>query len=554
MSKRRRVRIQIQGVVQGVGFRPFVYRLARELSLAGYVRNDGDGVHIEVEGPSAQVRAFLHRLPREKPPPAILYTLETQDLRPRGDREFRIIQSQRSGPPRVWILPDLATCEACRREVLNPQDRRYRYPFINCTHCGPRFTIIESLPYDRPRTTMKVFPMCPDCAKEYHDPDDRRFHAQPNACPVCGPQLFWVKRDGERTAEGEDALQIALQHIREGRVVAVKGLGGFHLMVDAPDEEGSPRADLVQTVCQVCAGCGSHRRRGEIMTIRARREALEEKWEDPPYDRYPHAGLWLDRFLPYQPKKDMAGSEGGNVYAAHFRRSANIRVCPAYQKFYKRWEQTLSRTGAVTAKARTLGRLVVGLGADSVLENAIALHHTYGVPVIPGSALKGLAAHYAHHRLEDPEWRKDGRAHRILFGDPGSAGYVTFFDALYVPGSAPDHRPLILDVLTVHHPDYYRGEDAPPADWDSPNPVPFVSVRGTFLVALHGPDAWVRAALEILRLALEEEGIGAKTNSGYGRMKLELPSGSDRKASSSAEHPAVEQFRTRLDRMADKDV
>ncbi len=237
MSDRRRVRVQIQGVVQGVGFRPFVYRLARELGLAGFVRNDGDGVHLEVEGPSAQVRTFLQRLPREKPPPAILYALETQDIRPRGDRSFRIVQSQRSGPPRVWILPDLATCEACRREVLDPQDRRYRYPFINCTHCGPRFSIIESLPYDRPRTTMKVFAMCPDCAREYHDPDDRRFHAQPNACAVCGPHLFWVESDAEPEVEGEAALQRALLRIREGAVVAVKGLGGFHLLVDARNEE-----------------------------------------------------------------------------------------------------------------------------------------------------------------------------------------------------------------------------------------------------------------------------------------------------------------------------
>jgi hydrogenase maturation protein HypF len=237
MSDLRRVRIQIQGVVQGVGFRPFVYRLARELSLHGFVRNDGDGVFIEVEGTPSRVQAFLNRLPREKPPPAILYTLEHQEIQPRGDSTFRIVKSDRKGPPRVWILPDLATCEACRRELMDPDDRRFRYPFINCTHCGPRFTIIESLPYDRPRTTMKRFQMCARCAREYEDPEDRRFHAQPNACARCGPRLFWYEPGKEHPLfEGEDALREAIRWIRQGRVVAVKGLGGMHLVVDARSE------------------------------------------------------------------------------------------------------------------------------------------------------------------------------------------------------------------------------------------------------------------------------------------------------------------------------
>ncbi|HSR68674.1 MAG TPA: acylphosphatase, partial [Acidobacteriota bacterium] len=175
--------VSIVGVVQGVGFRPFVFRLAEELDLSGWVRNDESGVTIEVEGTSQTLARFLARLQEEKPPPAILYTVDHRFLPPRdrsGRSGFRIRQSTRSGKPRVWLLPDLGICADCRRELLDPEDRRYRYPFINCTHCGPRFTIIKGLPYDRPLTSMRRFQMCERCLAEYQDPQDRRFHAQPN--------------------------------------------------------------------------------------------------------------------------------------------------------------------------------------------------------------------------------------------------------------------------------------------------------------------------------------------------------------------------------------
>jgi len=254
-----------------------------------------------------------------------------------------------------------------------------------------------------------------------------------------------------------------------------------------------------------------------------------------------------------------------DAYRVHFEKATTISVATVYRPFYERWEKSLETTGVKTRKATTQGRLVIGLGAESVLENAITLHRTYGVPVIPGSALKGLAASYARNRLEDEAWhvRRDkqgkiiymGEAYKTLFGDTTSAGYVTFFDALYVPGSAKGDKPLALDVVAVHHPDYYQGKESPPADWDSPNPVPFVSVRGgvKFLVALDGPDEWVEAAFQILGLALAEEGIGAKTNSGYGRMVLEgAPTSA--KAASVQTDPELERFRMRLDAMASKDV
>ena len=268
-------------------------------------------------------------------------------------------------------------------------------------------------------------------------------------------------------------------------------------------------------------------------------------------DRYPHVSLWLDKFLQEQVPQ---GGEGS--FGRHFSNMADIPVVPDYGAFFKRWKATLEAAGARLAVTRTKGRLVVGLGAASVLENSIAIHHTYGVPYIPGSALKGLAAHYAYSRLEDERWHKSGEAHRVLFGNTEWAGYVTFFDALYVPKSAPQDRPLVVDVMTVHHPDYYRGEDSAPADWDNPTPISFASARGDYLVALHGPDEWVESALQILDLALAEVGIGAKTSSGYGRMKLEIldVQAAEARAGLEPDHGEVERFRQWLASMAVKDV
>lgn len=248
VAERRRLRLNIQGAVQGVGFRPFVYRLATGLGLTGWVVNDTTGVFIEAEGPPEALERFLARLPAELPPRAQVLSLESAWLEPAGYDRFEIRHSHEAGAKTVLVLPDLATCPDCLAEVLSAGDRRFRYPFTNCTNCGPRFSIIRALPYDRPHTTMAGFVMCPDCRREYEDPLDRRFHAQPNACPVCGPQLRFLDRRGGNgredaeaafvpLAEGEAALQAAVAALRAGRIVAVKGLGGFHLMADATNEE-----------------------------------------------------------------------------------------------------------------------------------------------------------------------------------------------------------------------------------------------------------------------------------------------------------------------------
>ncbi len=232
-----RLRLDVRGVVQGVGFRPFVYRLASELQLGGWVRNSPAGVVIEVEGPAAALEHFRRRLAAERPPLAALHGVDCARRAPAGERAFSIRASRRDGRPRALVLPDLAPCADCLRDLRDPHDRHFRYPFTNCTNCGPRFSIVTGLPYDRARTTMRNFPMCPACRAEYENPLDRRFHAQPTACPVCGPRLQLTTTTGRTLRTGDPALLDAAEALRRGRIVAIKGLGGFHLAVDARNQQ-----------------------------------------------------------------------------------------------------------------------------------------------------------------------------------------------------------------------------------------------------------------------------------------------------------------------------
>jgi len=232
-----RLRVRLRGAVQGVGFRPFVYRLATGLRLSGWVMNSPRGVVVEVEGDRPALEAFLLRLEKEKPPRASIQSLESTFLDPLGLTGFAIRESDGSGAATAVILPDIATCPDCLREIFDPADRRYLYPFTNCTNCGPRFSIITALPYDRPNTTMARFSMCAACRREYEDPGDRRFHAQPNACPACGPHLALWGEAGDVLATRHEAVLKAAEAIRAGRILALKGLGGFHLLVDARDAE-----------------------------------------------------------------------------------------------------------------------------------------------------------------------------------------------------------------------------------------------------------------------------------------------------------------------------
>ena len=237
----QRLKVTIRGAVQGVGFRPFVYRLATEMSLAGWVMNSPQGVFIEAEGAKETLDDFLLRLEREKPSLSFIQSLEYSLLEPDGYDGFEIRPSDDAGERSTVIMPDIATCPQCREELLDPRDRRHRYPFINCTLCGPRFSIVRALPYDRANTTMRSFAMCPRCRHEYDDPKDRRFHAQPDACGVCGPRLaLWDER-GKTLATDDDALRQAAAAVTGGLVVALKGLGGFQLLVDARNDKAVRR-------------------------------------------------------------------------------------------------------------------------------------------------------------------------------------------------------------------------------------------------------------------------------------------------------------------------
>ncbi len=229
---RRALYIQIRGVVQGVGFRPFVYRLARAHGLAGWVLNAEGGVEVHAEGSPAALSAFTAELQNRPPPAARIAEFRVREVEPQGFGDFVIRESQKRDRPTVRVSPDLPVCGACLRELFDPSDRRFHYPYINCTDCGPRYSIILGLPYDRPLTTMRSWPMCPDCAREYHDPDDRRFHAQPVACPRCGPDYF-LEVAGRVAARGEGAVREAVRRLKAGEIVAVKGIGGYHLACDA---------------------------------------------------------------------------------------------------------------------------------------------------------------------------------------------------------------------------------------------------------------------------------------------------------------------------------
>jgi hydrogenase maturation protein HypF len=234
VSQRIRTSVRVEGIVQGVGFRPFVYSLATSLGLVGLVGNDVDGVFAEVEGPAADVETFLASLARDAPPLARIERITTTAMRPGGSASFSIVPSEAGRERRTLVSADTATCADCLAEMNDPGDRRFGYPFINCTNCGPRFTIVRDVPYDRALTTMAGFAMCGRCAAEYHDPADRRFHAQPTCCPACGPALSLLDPAGKELT-GEP-LAAAADLLRQGRVLAVKGLGGYHLAVDASSE------------------------------------------------------------------------------------------------------------------------------------------------------------------------------------------------------------------------------------------------------------------------------------------------------------------------------
>src|SRR3712207_5880375 len=282
--------ISVRGIVQGVGFRPFIYTLARRHGLAGLVRNDAEGVHIEAEGPPEELELFLQDIKEKAPPLAVIEAVAWRPLAVLKEEEFRIEESREGVRRRALISPDVATCEECRAQLFDPPDRRYRYAFTNCTNCGPRFTITRSVPYDRAMTTMAHFGMCPECLNEYDDPSDRRFHAQPNACPVCGPRVRLLDRFGhELHGKPEDPVLRTARILRGRAVVAIKGLGGYHLACDPFDEgavrtlrgrkvrQDKPFALMARDLEQVRELCGVGPEEEKLLTSLARPIVLLER-------------------------------------------------------------------------------------------------------------------------------------------------------------------------------------------------------------------------------------------------------------------------------------
>ncbi|MFH1340603.1 MAG: carbamoyltransferase HypF [Pseudomonadota bacterium] len=310
---RTRLRILVRGAVQGVGFRPFVHRRATALGLAGWVGNSSEGVTVEAEGEAARIAELVEAIRESPPANATVAAVGMREIEPCGEAIFAIRPSETTGTRTAQVPPDIATCPDCLAELFNPSDRRYRYPFINCTQCGPRYSIIEDIPYDRARTSIRRFTMCPACQTEYDDPRDRRFHAEPNACPLCGPHLALWDAGGDTLACNNEALLAAAAALRQGQIVALKGIGGFHLLADARDgaavrrlrarkrREEKPFAVMFGSFAHVTASCCVGPAEEALLASPARPIVLLRRSGGPVAQAVAPGNPWLGVLLPYAP-------------------------------------------------------------------------------------------------------------------------------------------------------------------------------------------------------------------------------------------------------------
>lgn len=345
----KRLRITVHGMVQGVGFRPWVYRQARALDLCGRVQNLNEGVMIDIEGAATMVASFLYQLKTSPPVLSRIQSMQTKQMPFKGESDFVIQSSDQSHALATMVMPDMATCSDCLKDIFDSSNRRYAYPFTNCTQCGPRYSIIQALPYDRVRTTMKGFTMCVDCQQEYDDPYDRRFHAQPNACPQCGPQLSCWDDQGRVWHQREEALKAAVSALRDGQIVAVKGLGGFQLMVDARSTSAVqrlrqckqrpakplavmfPDVSVVETVCTMSAAeraCLSSPQ-APIMLL------LKNQSFNLPEVLAPH-NPYLGCFLPYTPLHHLLLKQAGFPVVATSGNMIDEPICIDNQEALQR--------------------------------------------------------------------------------------------------------------------------------------------------------------------------------------------------------------------------
>lgn len=466
-----RLRVTVRGAVQGVGFRPWVYRLATELGLAGTVRNTGCGACIEVEGSRSLLETFLIRLDLEKPPHSFFQSLETSWLDPVGFETFVILPST-EGPLSAIILPDIATCPECLAEIMDPANRRHGYPFTNCTHCGPRFSIVEALPYDRANTTMRRFQMCSACQAEYEDPANRRFHAQPNACPRCGPWLELWDPQGTVLAAREAALIRSSTALREGQIVALKGLGGFQLLADAGNEQAVtslrerklreekpfalmfPSVEQVREVCEVTELETRLLRSPEapIVILRKRRDASAQlKIAASIAPGNPHFGA----MLPYTPLHHLLLRDFGGPVVATSGNVSDEPICIDER-------EALERLGSMADRFLVHNRPIVRHVDDSIVRvmagRELVMRRARGyaplpIPLQEGRPAPGVLAVGAHLKNAVALARESQVFITQHMGDLATARAEDAF--VTATGDLPRLYPGSIEFIAADaHPDY----------------------------------------------------------------------------------------------------
>ncbi len=335
-----RFKIEITGLVQGVGFRPFIFRTATNLHLTGWIKNTERGVLAEIEGAQDALNLFFKQLETDLPPQANIYTIQKKEIPSKGSSLFEILHSHTAQKPDAVILNDLALCDDCLKEMNDPTDRRYRYPFITCTNCGPRYTIMTALPYDRPHTTMHNFPLCDECRKEYEDPLNRRFHAQPLACPECGPQIaLWDKKGNIITAQHDNAIREAVNAVQQEKIVALKGLGGFHLVCDAQNAKAietlrirknrptKPFAIMCPTLKSVQNLCHVSPEEEKLLTSAQAPIVLLKKKKDTLAKNLAPDNPYLGVMLPYTPLHHLFTQTFGKPIVATSGNRAHEPIC-----------------------------------------------------------------------------------------------------------------------------------------------------------------------------------------------------------------------------------